>query len=84
MVKLWDRGGPFIWTISKEETETNYYLSRCIALTRRNEFHYARIMLSGIIRNEFTLMGEEATNRMFTAKIRTILNTIYYHLGSFS
>jgi len=41
-------------------------------------------MLSGIIRNEFTLMGEEATNRMFTAKIRTILNTIYYHLGSFS
>ena len=41
-------------------------------------------MLSGIIRNEFTEMGEEATNRMFTAKIRTILNTIYYHLGSFS
>ena len=40
-------------------------------------------MLSGIIRNEFTIMGAEASNREFTAKIRTILNTIYYHLGRF-
>ena len=38
-------------------------------------------MLSGIIRNEFTIMGDQASNREFTAKIRTILNTIYYHLA---
>ena len=66
--------------IQVPETESNYYLSRCLKLTRQSNYHYARVMLSGIVRAEFEALSAEVTNDKFIAKIRNILNTIYFHM----
>ena len=47
----------------EKETESNYYLSRCLTLTRRSEYHYARIFLSGIIRAEFAALSEQSKSQ---------------------
>ena len=66
--------------IAADDTASNYYLSRCLKLTRQSNYHYARVMLSGIVRAEYTALASETTNDKFIAKIRNILNTVFFHM----